>query len=153
MNARNYRRSAGTSTLEFALVLPLLMLMLIGIVQYSFYFYVSESMQTLTAYAARSAAIQAQGPPGQSITLVTGTHDCTTGTLCTLTPALDPTKVSFNVQFTAPTAGSDPASNGVAKVTVTATYPYSIPFLPISTQISVTSQASYYASGYFTPPS
>lgn len=128
MNAHRSRKRAGTSTLEFALVLPLLMLMLIGIVQYSFYFLTSASMQTLVAYAARSAAIQSEAG-----TLATAP---TLGTLGAVTPALDPALVTLTV---------DQATvSGVTTVTASGSYAYSIPFLPVSVPISVTSQISYH---------
>lgn len=131
MNAnRRGRGRAGTSTLEFALVLPVLMLLLIGVIQYSFYFFVAESMQTLVAYAARSAAIQSQAG-----TLATTP---TIGTLGAVVPALDTTLVTLSVQ--------QATVQGITTVTVTGGYPYSIPFLPISVPISITSQVSYYSA-------
>lgn len=125
------RRRSGTSTLEFALALPILMLFFIGVIQYSFYFFVSQSMQTVVAYAARSAVIEAQAG-----TLVTGTRDLTSGTLGAIAPALNPKSVTLTISSPAPTGG-------VHTVTVTGTYPYILALPPISAPISVRTTISF----------
>lgn len=125
------RRRSGTSTLEFALALPILMLFFIGMIQYSFYFFASQSMQTLVAYAARSAVIEAKAG-----TLVTGTHDATSGTLSRIVPALNPKKVTLTITAPAPTSG-------IQTITVTATYPYSLALPPVSAPISASTKISY----------
>lgn len=124
-------RRSGTSTIEFALALPILMLFFIGIVQYSFYFFASQSMQTLVAYAARSAVIEAQAG-----TLVTGTRNAAAGTLSTIVPALNPNAVTLTIS-------SPPPTGGIHTITVTGTYPFSLALPSISAPISTSTTISY----------
>lgn len=50
-------RRKGQSTVEFALVLPLLLILLMGIIDYGYLFYEFQSVQNASRVAARSAAV------------------------------------------------------------------------------------------------
>lgn len=128
------RNQRGTSTLEFALVLPLVMLFFIGIIQYSFFFFIDQSLQTFVTYAARSAVIEAQASPNTNISNSNVTNF---GTLLSVTPALDPSKLTLSINET-----TDP-STGITTVSVTGTYPWSLPLPPSSGRLSQTSTMSF----------
>lgn len=51
------RRERGAASVEFALVVPMLMLLLLGAVQYGFYFWSMQGGSTAARGAARSAAV------------------------------------------------------------------------------------------------
>ena len=53
----------GTSAIEFALLAPLFILFLLGMVAYGIYFGASHSVQQIAADAARTASINRSSPP------------------------------------------------------------------------------------------
>ena len=65
--ARTLRREQGTALIEFALVLPLLMLILMGILYFGRYISYANDATQLASAAARSASINAN--PGTSSSL------------------------------------------------------------------------------------
>ncbi len=122
---------AGTSTLEFAVVLPLLMMLIIGIVQYSVFFFTDQSLRILVSYAARSAAIQSQAG-----TLTTGCPVSSIGSLGAISPALDLSKLTLCVS-------EWKQANGIVGVTVTGSYPYHLPLPLINGAFKETTTISY----------
>lgn len=56
-NDRHTRREAGASAVEFALVLPVLLLLVFGIVQYGFYFLAAQSASSAAREAVRRVAV------------------------------------------------------------------------------------------------
>lgn len=103
----------GLATLEFALILPVLLLICFAILAYCLFFFTDESLRITTAYAARADAIAAE--TGQ------------VGQVPTFTPFLNPSLLTITSSVTAPSNGSGPTT-----VTVTGTYPFAlpIPFIP-----------------------
>ena len=119
MNARNERGAVAT---EFALLLPVFLTILIGIIEFGMIMYGREIVTNATREGARAGITQ--GPPKLStgaITTISSNYLVNTG----VNPA--------NVTFTAVGAGgANPAT-----LTVTAQYQYFflIPFIPAMTGI------------------
>ncbi|MBW4035889.1 MAG: hypothetical protein HIU90_10490 [Proteobacteria bacterium] len=109
------RDKRGLSTLEFALVAPLLLLLCFAIVAYCIYFFELESLRLVTAYQARDEAISCE-------TGVMVSHPEITGLFrgATFTPA-------------SPVCPAT-AVDGTVTVTVTGTYPFSLMIPFIATQ-------------------
>jgi len=131
----------GTSTLEFALMLPLVMLFFIGIIQYSFFFFMDQSLQTFVTYAARSAVIEAQAAAqtGASAPFSSSPSQVTNlGTLLQVTPALDPNQLTLNISEQA-----DYPGKGITTITVTGTYPWKLPLPPSGGTLSQTTTMSF----------
>lgn len=110
--ARDHR---GLSTLEFALVMPLILLLCFAIVAYCIFFVDDESLRLVTAYQARDAAISCE-------TGVTVSHPAIAQLLsgATFTPATPICPVT--------------ADGGTETVTVTGTYPFSLTIPFVTTQ-------------------
>lgn len=111
----------GLATLEFALVLPVLLLICFAILAYCMFFFTEESLRITTAYEARAYAIAAEtGQTGQAPTFTTFLNpSLLTITTSVIRPA--------NSSVIPPANGSGPTT-----VTVTGTYPFTlpIPFIP-----------------------
>jgi Flp pilus assembly protein TadG len=124
LRVRSLHREDGQAIVEFALVLPLLVGLLVGIVQFGIIFNNYETLTDAARVAARKAAVSRfVGDNGASAAaagmsaasglnssnLAITVHACADGTVCP--PAADDWTTPGNV------------------VTVTATYPYSIKVL------------------------
>ena len=107
------RNQEGQSVVEFAFVLPILLALILGIVQFGIAFNNYLTITDATRVGARKAAVSRfLGDNGAAAR--TATYSAAGG--------LDPVKLNVDVQSTSwTTPGAD--------VTVTATYPYSIDIL------------------------
>lgn len=113
MSLRSLRNEEGQGVVEFALVLPLLLALVLGIVQFGITFNNYLTITDATRVGARKAAVSRfLGDNGASARVAT--YSAAGG--------LDASKLAVNVNSTSwTTPGSD--------VTVSATYPYSIDIL------------------------
>lgn len=122
-NCRKSFRSdqRGLATLEFAIVLPVLLLICYAMLGCCIFFFTEESLRIATAYEARNYAIQVE-----------------TGTSGT-TPSF-PTFLGSSLKYTFQTQ----SVGGVVTVTVTSTYPYSllIPFIPLASRSGTLAETS-----------
>jgi Flp pilus assembly protein TadG len=57
MTRRTLRRGKGSTIVEFALVLPLLLLLIFGVMDFGFYFFVQHSLQFATREGVRLALV------------------------------------------------------------------------------------------------
>jgi Flp pilus assembly protein TadG len=126
-NCRKRFRSdrRGLATLEFAIVLPVLLLMCYAIVACCMFFFTKESLKMATAYEARNYAIQVE----------TGNY----GTV----PSF-PTFLNSSLKFTfTPPCSTTPRTS--ADVNVTATYSYNllIPFIPATSKSGTLRESSW----------
>jgi Flp pilus assembly protein TadG len=110
------RGEEGQTLVEFALVAPVLLLILFGIVQYGIAFKNSIVVTDAVRAGARQAAVSRGLAPSLRTAAVTQAVDASAGNL-------DPTKLIVTVTSPTWTAGD--------QVTVTATYPYSINILGV----------------------
>ena len=115
--SRDWRLRAdrrGTSALEFALVLPPLLMLLLGGVAFGLFYFAETSLRFAVAQYARDYAISQQ----------TGATFAAPATPAFLSQA--------SLRMTATTSA---ASGGIRTITVTGSYPASlvIPFLPTTT--------------------
>lgn len=113
------RDRRGVSTLEFALVLPVLLLLCFAIVAYCLFFFTEESLRISTAYEARAYAITVE----------------TVGTASTCPTTLPfPTILSTTAMTLSCKNSSVTDSSGTKTTTVkvTSSYPFglAIPFIP-----------------------
>lgn len=125
------RDRRGIATLEFALVLPLLLLLCFAIVAYCLFFFTEESLRISTAYEARAYAIQVE----------------TTGPSATCPAEPFPTILSTSA-MTLSCGTSTPTGSSTTTVTVTSTYPFAlpIPFIPYQHgKLTETTQISFVA--------
>jgi Flp pilus assembly protein TadG len=110
---RNFiRNEQGQTMTEFALVLPVLALLLFAVIQFGIVFNNYVTLTDATRAGARKAAVSRQDPNHDSV-VMSAVRSSATG--------LDSSKLSVPP----PTSTWDPGSD----VTVTATYPYSISLL------------------------
>jgi Flp pilus assembly protein TadG len=112
---RNGRRESGQAAVEFALVLPILALLLFGIIQFGITFNNYVTLTDATRAGARKAAVSrfATDPSGATEAAVRGSAG-----------SLD--DGSLNVAVS-----TSPGWTSGGEVTVTATYPYQISLLGI----------------------
>ncbi len=103
-NDRRHRRERGQALVEFALVLPVLAILILGIVQLGLVFHDYLSLTDAVRTGARQAAI---------------THDAGIATNAVLNSASDLKQSDLNVSVNSTFQTGD-------DVTVTATYPYDI---------------------------
>lgn len=78
------RRERGAAAIEFAIVVPLLLLLIFGIIEYGFLFEFRQSISQAASEGARAAAIQlgpgtAQGKGEAAVTEALGSRDLTCG--------------------------------------------------------------------------
>jgi Flp pilus assembly protein TadG len=111
---RGGRGEEGQTLVEFALVAPVLLLILFGIVQFGIAFKNSIVVTDAVRAGARKAAVSRGLAPSQRSAAVEQAVDDSAGNL-------DPTKLHVTVTSPTWTAGD--------KVTVAATYPYEINIL------------------------
>jgi Flp pilus assembly protein TadG len=108
------KREEGAAAVEFALVLPLLMLILFGIIEFGFAFYNKEVITNASREGARAGIVQAPKLTETAIKDVAKNYLQAAG--------WDKTKANISVTGA---AGSFPSS-----LTVTVNYPYSFSVLP-----------------------
>jgi len=103
----------GQAFVEFALILPVLLLIVLGIIQFGRYYNNNETITNATRAGARVAAVSrtASDPVGATIQAVKNSA-----------PNLDQSQINVTVT-------PAPAWPQGSQVTVTATYPYSINLL------------------------
>jgi Flp pilus assembly protein TadG len=113
MMRRQKHNDRGQAIVEFALVLPVFLLLVLGIVQFGRLYSNNETITNATRAGARVAAVSrtASDPVGATIQAVKNSA-----------PNLDPSQVSVTV------SPAPPWPQG-SLVTVTATYPYSVDLL------------------------
>ena len=123
---RRSRREAGQAVVELALVLPLLLLLLLGIVQFGSVFRDYIALTDATRVGARQASVSRsiQPPANREPTIVTKVHSAGVN--------LDPAKMTITVELRDP-AGTVQTPNSAdtswqpsGDVTVRATYPFKI---------------------------
>ncbi len=110
------RRPAGQAMVEFALILPLVALLLFGIIQYGLIFNASMTLRHGAHYAARRAAL-----PGADLS-----SDAVKTDVCSvITPLLDCNRLQ------SPVVTTNALVDNVRAVTVSLTYsmPILIPFV------------------------
>jgi Flp pilus assembly protein TadG len=117
-------RDDGQAIVEFALVLPLLMGLLLGIVQFGIVFNNYETLTDAARVGGRQAAVSRfVGDNGASAE--TAARAAASG--------LDPSTLAVDAQScapgTSPCPGAEDWTTSGNEVTVTATYPYSIKIL------------------------
>jgi Flp pilus assembly protein TadG len=112
----NFRSESGQGIVEFALVLPLLLMLVLGIIQFGITFNNYLTLTDATRVGARKAAVSRglgdNGAAGQAAVIASAAN-----------LNLTPDRVSVTV--TAPGNWATPGSD----ISVTATYPYSINIL------------------------
>ncbi|MCY0863663.1 MAG: pilus assembly protein [Sulfobacillus sp.] len=134
------KKRSGQALVEFALVAPLLMLVLLGIITYGLYINANVTLQQAARIGARAAAIgDSLGCPGDE-----ASQESQNGTPLTIYGVVDQqinqgmgmsidqpgTNTPIAVLNPPPTETSDGSSSANSYVTVTVTYPYH-PILPI----------------------
>ena len=96
-SGRSIKRSGGSTLVEFAFVLPLLVLILFGIMQYGFIFAAYTTLRNASAVAARYATLTNPSPTTSSVQALAKTA---------VTPMLDTNKVTaVNVDLNASVGG------------------------------------------------
>jgi Flp pilus assembly protein TadG len=132
---RLLRCRRGASAVEFAMLLPLFLTLVFGIVVYGSYLAVVHGVQQLAAEAARSSVAGLSDSERSSI--ASSYVSANVGTY----PLITPNKISVN----AATSGSDP---NVFVVTVSynaaGMFSYSLPFVPTPSSTIVRSAAIPY---------
>ncbi len=140
---------AGASAVEFALVVPLLLLILLGVIQYGVGLYQVQVFTSLVSDAAKNAA--------------TGISSCSAFTSTVRSMAdgsgVDGASVSVRVSWLAqdPSNAYIPSGSatrlGLAKVTATFTpFQLAVPFVPFPSQITRTQSAPVQDLGTQTGP-
>jgi Flp pilus assembly protein TadG len=122
------RDDGGAAAVEFALVMPILLILVFGIVQYGFYFYAMQSGSAAIGDAARRVAVGNCQTTAQVQTLLKNK-------LGPATTAAASTDIATTITYTNPdgSAGTAPGQIG-GSVLVTATFPtldLHFPFLPV----------------------
>ena len=110
MRRRKLSEEQGAAALEFALVLPILIMLVMGIIEFSRAYNAKEALQYAVREGAREMAINKNATTAQSVTV-----DRAIG----LNPALTASQVTV-----AGCSGSDVS----ARVTATYNLPYQVPF-------------------------
>lgn len=128
----SHAHERGAAAVEFALVVPLFLAVLMGVIEFSNYFRIQISVSQAAREAARSYAIS---------------HNTATATAAGRSGAPSLAAGSLNFTYTGP-ATCDPAAIPAQTVTASATFPYSTltgftlpPFLDVAmpTQVRGTS--------------
>jgi Flp pilus assembly protein TadG len=108
----------GATAVEFAILLPVLLLILFGIIEFGMIMYGREIVTNATREGARAGIVQ--GPPKRTegeITAIANTYLTATG--------VNPTDVSFVV------TGEGLANPNTLTVNATYTYSFLFPYIPI----------------------
>ena len=121
----------GASAVEFAILLPVLLLILFGIIEFGMMMYGREIVTNATREGARAGIVQ--GPPKRTegeITAIANTYLSTTG--------VNPADVSFTV------TGEGLANPNTLTVNAAYTYNFLIPYIPtvvgIPNPLTITTQ-------------
>ncbi|MEZ0265435.1 MAG: TadE/TadG family type IV pilus assembly protein [Phycisphaerae bacterium] len=131
-NVRARGRRPGGSVLEMALVLPVLLYLAFGTVEYGYYFYVKHNVQSAAREGAR-AAIVPSATAGDVTTAVqnvmtaaglqstgyTVTVTDTAGTTLNVTTAAAGTAIKVNVQLTWGSVGVHPLPTALGGINTT----------------------------------
>jgi Flp pilus assembly protein TadG len=120
--SRYSRREDGQAVVEFALVLPLLLLILLGIVQFGSVFRDYIALTDATRVGARQASVSRsiQPPSSRVPNIIARTHKAGVN--------LDPAKMTVTVEPVM-LDGVTPGWEASGDVTVRATYPFKIRLL------------------------
>lgn len=125
------RDERGASAVEFALVIPLLLVVIFGIIQYSWYFYAMQSGTSAVGDVVRRLSVGACQTSGERVTLLTSD----------LGAALSGGITVNSVTYTTASGGASgtPVVGGSVKLTVTfPTMNLHFPFVPVPNGGSVT---------------
>jgi Flp pilus assembly protein TadG len=129
------RDDEGAAAVEFALIMPLLLILLFGIVQYGFYFYAMQAGSSAVGDAARRVAVGNCQNAGQVQTLLYNK-------LGPATTASSASGVTTTVSYTNTDGSADNAPGHIGgSVLVTVTFPtlnLRFPFIPVPNNGSVT---------------
>lgn len=122
----------GAAAVEFALLLPVFLLILFGIIEFGMIMYGREVVTNATREGARAGIVQ--GPPKRTAGDITTIADnYLTGT------GINPADVTFTV------TGAGLLNPNTLTVTATYTYNYLIPYIPnvlgVPTPLVITTQA------------
>lgn len=116
------KRDKGAAALEFALILPLLLMLMMGIVEFGRAYNIVVSLQGAAREGARELALQKPAADVQNVVKSAS--------------GLDPG--SLNI---ATTACPTPPAGARARVVVTRNFEFGIPFIPLPT-VTLTGDAS-----------
>jgi Flp pilus assembly protein TadG len=109
----------GQTAVEFALVIPIMLLFVLGIFEVGRAYFNNESLQTSARDGARTGALYAGDTPAQIQTIVQ------TAVWANATGLTKPTVVATCIADTAPPTGTTPCIQN-NRVDVVVTYPYHI---------------------------
>ena len=127
------RSSRGQSMVEFALILPALMLVFLGCMQLGLAFFSYEQVTSAANAAARAAAVNRAGDP-QSAALAAARS---------ISPSLGLDDSQVSVTYASTASPADAAWTYPGTTTVTVTYPYTVGlFGQFSQSIDLTATAT-----------
>jgi Flp pilus assembly protein TadG len=129
------RDDKGAAAVEFALIMPILLILLFGIIQYGFYFYAMQAGSSAVGDAARRVAVGNCQTTAQVQTLIYNK-------LGPATTASSSSGVTTTVSYTNSDGSSGTAPGEIGgSVQVTATFPtlnLRFPFIPVPGNATVT---------------
>jgi Flp pilus assembly protein TadG len=129
------RDQRGAAAVEFALILPLLLLLVFGVIQYSWYFYAMQSGSSAVGDAARRLAVGNCQTVSQVQTLLKND-------LGPATTAGSPSGITTTVTYVNPDGSPDSSPGHMGgSVTVSATFPtlnIHFPLIPVPNGGNVT---------------
>lgn len=142
------RRSRGQSLAEFALVFPILFLIVAAIIQFGLIFWAQNTLTQVARDTGRWAATQQNCDPTTATTGVVSTANSIAGSSSLIgysSGTWDPTNVvvTWTTDVTSPPSECPPKGNQqVAYVTITLhhTVPKFFPFLPIDNNLTTQGQ-------------
>jgi Flp pilus assembly protein TadG len=119
MRRFNLRSERGAAAVEFAIVIPLLLLLLIGIAEFGRVFYMQNSITNAARVAARTMAVEASTAT-TAAAIATAVSDAKNAAVdaSVVSPAVTTAQVAISPGSCVP-----PASGQAVYVTVTITYP------------------------------
>jgi Flp pilus assembly protein TadG len=125
-----WRESGGSAIVEFAIILPMILLLVLGLYDFGKLFWIQNTLQFAAEQTARYAMTQPSSLPSCSSAVLQGTFDNNLA-------GVDSAAVTTAFAFTAAAAGSTPLvpNTSPAACQVTATYNFSFlsGFLPFGT--------------------
>lgn len=137
---RARRRESGAAAVEFALVAPIFLYVLIGIIQYGFYFYAMQAGTSAVGEVTRRMTVGDCQTSGQVQTLLYGRL----GAATTATSASGVTVVPTYTKADGTTGTASPGEIG-GTVTLSATFPtvnLHFPLIPLPNSGNVTRSAT-----------